>query len=400
MTPASPIDASVWASCGAMHLTGDPSRPALAIDWRAGERLEGLTARFGLDTSVLTERAAILQLRRGGRVSCGGRTRLLRARDEWIAFSLARDEDLQLLPALVGVEAAGIDDAWAQLGSEVQGHTALELEERGALLGASVSVVGIGAGPMVTMGGPRRGSGPCRAPLVVDMSALWAGPLCTDLLRRSGAEVIKVEDPARPDGARTGLVGFYDLLNQSKASVALDFRSRSGRSRLVDLLCAADVVVTSARARAFEQLGISVEEILSSKSDKVWTAITAFGWTSNRVGYGDDVAAGVGLVAWDPSDGQPRFAADAIADPLCGLEAAARTLDCLGMGGRWFVDASLAGAAAATEPQRTAARPATALGGGWFIEGQPVREPNARTPLTPASPLGADTERVLAALAA
>ena len=39
-------------------------------------------------------------------------------------------------------------------------------------------------------------------PLVVDLSALWAGPLCAHLLGLAGARVVKVESLGRPDGAR------------------------------------------------------------------------------------------------------------------------------------------------------------------------------------------------------
>ncbi len=383
-----------------MHLTGDPGGPPLAIGWDAGATLDERAWRFGLDASLLTERAALRGLGRGGQRSCGGRSRLLPAQDGWVAFSLARDEDLGSLPALLGVEASDLDDAWTKLGLETSRHPALEIEERATLLGACVSAVGRSTGALATTGAPRRGGRPSTRPLVVDLSALWAGPLCTHLLQRAGAEVIKVEDPARPDGARKGHRAFYDLLNADKSSVALDLRSPTGTARLGELLGAADVVVTSARARAFEQLGVSVDDVLSTASDKVWTAVTAYGWSSNRVGYGDDVAAATGLVAWHPADGSPRFAGDAIADPLCGLEAAARTLDCLAQGGRWFVDASLAGAAAATGPSPDLAALATRRDGQWFYEGEPVARPCARFGEALARPLGADTDRVLGVLAA
>jgi len=396
----SPAAASSWASCGAMELTGDPGAPPLAIPWSAGPAIAARAARFGLDAAVLAERAALRSLRRAGRRSCGGRTRLLRARDGWIACSLARDEDLELLPALFGVEPSALDDAWGKVALAAARRPALELEEQAALLGACLGAVGHGSGPMAASGTRRPGRRLVEAPLVVDLSALWAGPLCTHLLQRAGAEVVKVEDPARPDGARGGHRAFYDLLNAHKSSVALDLASPAGRGRLADLLGAADVVVTSARARVFEQLGISVDEVLAASSDKVWTAITAYGWSSNRVGYGDDVAAAAGLVAWHPTDGEPRFAGDAVADPLCGLEAAVRTLDCLAEGGRWFVDASLAGAAAATEPSPVAATFARWRGGQWSCEGEPVEPPRVRDRQAAARPLGADTERVLGGFAA
>ena len=52
--------------------------------------------------------------------------------------------------------------------------------------------------------------------IVVDLSALWAGPLCGDLLARAGATVVKVESTQRPDGARRGPAEFFDLLNGRK----------------------------------------------------------------------------------------------------------------------------------------------------------------------------------------
>jgi hypothetical protein len=123
-------------------------------------------------------------------------------------------------------------------------------------------------------------------------------------------------------------------------------------------------------------------------------AITAHGWGSGRVGFGDDVAAAAGLVAWHPGDGEPRFAADAIADPVCGALAAHAALAAWRRGGRPFLDASLVGAARAVAPP---AGPATA---GWSIDGEPVAPPRPRAADRPAAALGADTAAVLAAASA
>src|SRR5439155_1162395 len=127
----------------------------------------------------------------------------------------------------------------------------------------------------------RPGGNPPAQPLVIDLSSLWAGPLCANLLMAAGGRVVKVEDIRRPDGARGGAVQFFDVLNAGKASVALDFRSEPGRAVLTDLLRTADVIVTSARARAFEQLGLHPDEVLAQSRDKVWIAVTARG-TSAR----------------------------------------------------------------------------------------------------------------------
>jgi len=399
VSPTVAMRSASWASCGAMHLTGDPEGPPLSVPWQEAGLFEALEARFGVDCTLLGERAATASLGRRGQLSCGGRTRLMCARDGWVTLSLARQDDLELMPALLGIEVTGSCDMWERILPEVAVRFADELDERAALLGLGFSVVGAGTGPMTASGHPRTRAHMPLAPLVVDLSALWAGPLCAHLLQLAGAQVIKVEDTSRPDGARRGNREFFDLLNQDKLSVALDFRAPQGRRQLIKLLDAADVVVTSSRARAFDQLDITVEEVLATSRDKVWTAITAYGWSSNRVGYGDDVAAGAGLVAWDLNDGEPRFAGDALADPLCGVEAALLTLDCVDRGGRWFVDASLAGAAAKVRPQESPAATAEMHEGRWFFEGQPIEEPKARTPRSAARPLGSDTEKVLQRLA-
>ena len=135
------------------------------------------------------------------------------------------------------------------------------------------------------------------APLVIDLSSLWAGPLCAQLLAGCGARVIKVESTARPDGARRGPARFYDLLNVGKESVALDFRDPADRKRLHALLAQADIVIESARPRALEQLGIHAAQLLVARPGMVWLGITGYGRRApmrDWIAYGDD--AGVDQV--------------------------------------------------------------------------------------------------------
>ena len=71
---------------------------------------------------------------------------------------------------------------------------------------------------------------------VVDLSSLWAGPLCGRLLADRGARVIKVESTARPDGARRGPSSIYDALNAGKESVSIDLRTQTGMAVLRALI--------------------------------------------------------------------------------------------------------------------------------------------------------------------
>jgi crotonobetainyl-CoA:carnitine CoA-transferase CaiB-like acyl-CoA transferase len=159
---------------------------------------------------------------------------------------------------------------------------------------------------------------------VLDLSSLWAGPLTAHLLWLAGAEVIKVENRARPDAMRNGDATFYALLNQGKASVALDFER--DKSALLSLIKTSDIVIEAARPRAFIQFGIDAAELVRTTPGLVWITITghgAEGEATNWVGFGDDCGVAAGLSAeLRAASGCTGFVGDAIADPLTGISAA------------------------------------------------------------------------------
>jgi len=113
------------------------------------------------------------------------------------------------------------------------------------------------------------------------------------------------------------------------------------------VIAEADILVTSARARAFPALGLSADALFARNPGLVWVAITGHGWASDRVGFGDDTAAAGGLVRWT-AEGAPRFVGDAVADPLTGMAAAAVAMAALAGGGGVLVDAALSRVAAAS----------------------------------------------------
>jgi crotonobetainyl-CoA:carnitine CoA-transferase CaiB-like acyl-CoA transferase len=180
---------------------------------------------------------------------------------------------------------------------------------------------------------------------VANIASLWAGPLCADVLRRFGADVVCIESVGRPDGARA-TPNWFASLHAEQRSVALDFRDDRDLARLATLLEAADVVIEGSRARALEQLGIDAA-CLVGRGPQVWVSITGHGRQppgAARVAFGDDAAAAGGLVG--VVDDGPVFISDAVADPLAGLTAAATVVDLLERGGRWIVDVALSRVAA------------------------------------------------------
>jgi crotonobetainyl-CoA:carnitine CoA-transferase CaiB-like acyl-CoA transferase len=394
--------AAAWARSGALALTGRPDRPPLGppamLVGRLGEvaalierRSAGLGRRVAVDPlRTLTARAAIAGLRRGGQVSCGGATRLLRARDGWLAVTLARPDDVDVVPAwLASGSGAGSgaapdvpkgDDPWPVVAGAVAARSADGLVERGALLGLPVAALPptplpARQAPAPQVPAPRTlpphvpgllARLPLRATrlgevapapaladlLVVELASLWAGPLCGSLLARAGARVVKVESIRRPDGARRGPAPFFDLLNAGKRSVALDPTTAEGGAALAGLISAADVVIEGSRPRALAQLGIDARAAVAGatvagRGPRIWVSLTGHGRTgadAARVAFGDDAAVGGGLVCWD--GGEPCFCADAVADPSTGLVAAAACLDAAAAGGRWLLDLGLTGVAA------------------------------------------------------
>jgi crotonobetainyl-CoA:carnitine CoA-transferase CaiB-like acyl-CoA transferase len=291
--------------------------------------------------SVMTEKAGVLELSRGGRVSAGGASRLVPCSDGWWALTLSRADDIAAVPALVGEDFDG--DHWQVVHKWAAQHNTAEVIERSCLLGLPSAVLGEATSAAVT----RFTAGPSAAPramtglLVADLTSMWAGPLCGRILASAGAVVVKVESPSRPDGTRTGERAFFDLINHQKLSYAVDFTH--DLASVQSLLSAADVVLEGSRPGALRRRGLSPETV-PGPAGRVWLRFIGHDEVSGRVAFGDDAAVAGGLVGSSVSG--PVFCGDAVADPLSGLEAALAVAESLGLGGGTLVEVSMAGVAA------------------------------------------------------
>ncbi|MCW1383655.1 CoA transferase [Novosphingobium sp. KCTC 2891] len=293
--------------------------------------LRDRAASFGLPVMDLLERDAPTGLGAPGIASANRACRLLRARDGWLALNLARPDDLELVPALT----QGEGEDWDAIVHHVAHCGVTDVHARAIELQIPVALPGEAAAqPLARTGGkdvPRK---------VIDMSALWAGPLCAGLLARAGAEVLRIDSIGRPDPTPQSSPLLHARLDAGKAHRALDLRLPADRARLLDLVAQADVLVTSGRPAALARLGLEPARFPHLR----WVAITAHGFTGPgavRVGFGDDCAVAGGLL--DRTGETPRFMGDALADPLTGLEAALAVLS--GQGG--LIDMAMARVAAA-----------------------------------------------------
>jgi crotonobetainyl-CoA:carnitine CoA-transferase CaiB-like acyl-CoA transferase len=335
-----------WLECGGMALTGRRDGPPVMCPVPLASSADGtlLALRAIADLTgsalppgaeLLSERARHAGLTRNGPIAPGGACRLLDCADGRIAVTLAREHDWAALPAWLESNRlpAGFpgEPAWAFVAAAVADRPAGALVERGRLLALAVATDRLEADPMPGWfvidceNGAARPRSRAR-PLVVDLSALWAGPLCTHLFQLLGARVIKVESTSRPDGMRAGANAFYDLLNYGKASVALDFRSQRDLDVLRRLVAGADIVVEASRPRALRQIGLDAAQYCSSGFALTWLSLTAHGREPPQdgwIGFGDDTAVDAGLATiMRRATGESLFCGDAIADPLAGMHAA------------------------------------------------------------------------------
>ncbi len=414
--------ALAWARSGAMALTGARDGEAricpVPLASAADAALALVSAMSpepmpaGLEGGrLLGERAAIGGLARAGIESCGGACRLLKACDGAFALNLARPADWDLLPAWLESEPLF---GWRAVADAVASRPVDELVSRGREIGlalASVDARHATAARWFRVIAEQSSAGVTRRrerPRVVDLSSLWAGPLCSHLLQLGGADVIKLESRSRPDGARQGPRMFFDLLNAGKRSAALDFDQAKGRAQLLALLRDADIVIEASRPRALRQLGIKADLLLRECPQLTWISLTGHGRGEPQehwIAYGDDAGVDAGLSrVMGEAIGSPVFVGDAIADPLAGLHAAVLALWSWRRGGSRMIDVSLSGvvrhviewsAAADGENWRERCERDAAL---LRERGRGVAAPAARKPQGTARELGVDTEAVLRAL--
>ena len=136
---------------------------------------------------------------------------------------------------------------------------------------------------------PARGPLPFSGLRILDATAYWAGPFVGHLLAMLGAEVIHLESPTRPDGAR--LVGgvpqteeqfwergpIFASLNSNKKSLAVDLSNPRGLELVRDLVRSCDAVVENFTARVLDQLGLGYESLREVRPDLVMLRMPGFG---------------------------------------------------------------------------------------------------------------------------
>nr|WP_265919863.1 CoA transferase [Cupriavidus nantongensis] len=181
---------------------------------------------------------------------------------------------------------------------------------------------------------------PLQGVRVLDLSRVFAGPLCGQVLADLGAEVIKVEHPGRGDdtrdwGMRVGETEttYFNSMNRNKRSVTLDLQSPDGLKIVRELLPQCDVVIHNFKTGGAEKLGVGYAQLKAIKPDLIYCAVSGYdtsGPEAARPGYDLVIQAEAGLMALNGEATQPplKFGV-AVVDLMTGMYAAQAVLAAL-----------------------------------------------------------------------
>ncbi len=168
---------------------------------------------------------------------------------------------------------------------------------------------------------------------VLDLTSSLAGPYCTQILAALGADVVKVEHPARGDETRQWGPPFLDgegaiflSANAGKRSLALDFQTEEGQEALLRLTDRSDVLIQSLRPGRAENAGLGADDLRERNPRLVYCSIGAFGHVGpkrDRPGYDPlmQAAGGIMSVTGEPDRSAVRVGVSVV-DQTTGLWAA------------------------------------------------------------------------------
>lgn len=139
---------------------------------------------------------------------------------------------------------------------------------------------------------------------VLELGQLIAGPFAARLFAEFGADVIKVEPPARPgseggdplrkwrklhpdDPSGTSLWWFVQARN--KRSITIDMRVPEGQAIVRELAARADIVIENFRPGALEKWGLGYEALSAANPGLILVRLSGYGQTGpykDRPGFG------------------------------------------------------------------------------------------------------------------
>jgi len=159
---------------------------------------------------------------------------------------------------------------------------------------------------------------------VLDLTIARAGPTAVRLLADWGADVIKIEPPARA-GSITGNRRGPDEqnLHRNKRGLCIDLKNEAGHALFLDLAKQADVIAENFRADVKHRLQIDYESVRAVNDRVIYASISGFGQEGpyrDRPGVDQIVQGMSGLMSITGEPGRgPMRVGIAISDTAAGM---------------------------------------------------------------------------------
>ncbi len=181
---------------------------------------------------------------------------------------------------------------------------------------------------------------------VLDLSRVFAGPVCGRILNDLGADVVKVEPPegdvTRLWGRKAaGLSTYYVQQNVGKQNICVDLRQPGGPGLIRQLVEHADIVIENFRPGVMARYGLDYESLIQHKPDLVMVSISGFGQDgpeSGRAAYASILHGEAGAIDMSHGVAAAHDVSFSAADVLSGMHgvigllAALRVRDQTGIG--------------------------------------------------------------------
>jgi alpha-methylacyl-CoA racemase len=123
-------------------------------------------------------------------------------------------------------------------------------------------------------------AGPLDGLRVVELAGIGPGPHAAMILGDLGADVVRIDRPAR-NGAGAG-GGAKDAMLRNRRVVAADLKSDHGRDLVLKLIAKADVLIEGYRPGVTERLGLGPEDCATVNDRLVYARMTGWGQTGPR----------------------------------------------------------------------------------------------------------------------
>jgi len=190
---------------------------------------------------------------------------------------------------------------------------------RASSLNAPGPVPGRPDGAPILAGRPRSREGrPLEGIRVLDLGVIVVGSDTGRMFGDLGADVVKIENSAFPDGLRGNLAAMsqtYAAGHRNKRSIGIDLRSPEGRALAHRLVTGSDVVLTNFKPGVAAALGMDYAALRQVNPGIVVVDSSAFGPTgpwARRLGYGPLVRAAAGVTDLWVYPGEPDTFCDTV----------------------------------------------------------------------------------------